>query len=244
MVLIIASRSNNYWLGKIRIGFSDIMAPVMGFISKPASYVIEIGDSINGYFGLYSENKKLKLENEKLQSLQLKLRDIEAENKHLRNLLKVIPDKRYNYMTSRIVSLTGGAYLRQAWIASGSSSGIEKGQVIMAKEGLVGRINEVSENNSKVLLITDINSRIPVVTSDSRELAIAAGNNSEIIELLHLPENSEVSIGEFVVTSGDGAYYPSGLPLGIIANIEDKRVYVKPLIDWGRLEYVSVISYR
>jgi rod shape-determining protein MreC len=109
--------------------------------------------------------------------------------------------------------------------------------------GLAGRVVDVAKKTARVLLLTDINSRIPVISEASRERAIAGGNNSDTLTLIYLPENSKLKVGEKIITSGDGRVLPPGLPVGVVTKIEKGIATVKPFVDNYRLEYVSVIDF-
>jgi rod shape-determining protein MreC len=108
---------------------------------------------------------------------------------------------------------------------------------------MVGHVIDIGKKTTRVLLLTDINSRIPVMAETSREHGMAAGANSDTLSLLYLPENSKLQVGEKIVTSGDGALIPPGLPIGVVSKIEKGAVTIQPFADWYRLEYVSVINF-
>jgi len=108
---------------------------------------------------------------------------------------------------------------------------------------LIGRIAEVGEVSSRALLITDLNSRIPVLVEQTRDRAILAGDNSDQPRLLYLPPNLALATGARIVTSGDGGAFPPGLPIGTVAATGDGGVRVRPFANWSRVEYVRIIDY-
>src|SRR5690606_4385105 len=117
-------------------------------------------------------------------------------------------------IATKILGDSSGPFIRSALVNAGETHGVLKGQIVINYNGLVGRIIEVGSKTSRVLLITDINSRIPIITASSRERGIVVGNNTDLLSLLYLPEDTRVQIGEIIFTSGDGESFPSGVPIG------------------------------
>jgi rod shape-determining protein MreC len=110
-------------------------------------------------------------------------------------------------------------------------------------DGLAGRIAEVGRRSARVLLLTDINSRVPVLVERTRDRAILAGDNSNHPQLLYLKPRAELRVGDRVVTSGDGGVFPAGLPVGVVDSIEDGVVGIAPFVDWDRMEYLRIVDY-
>ncbi len=108
---------------------------------------------------------------------------------------------------------------------------------------MVGRVIEVGEWSARVLLITDINARIPVSLESSRMRAVMAGDNSDQPRLLYLPPESPVAVGERVVTSGNGGLFPAGIPIGVVASVGERGIKVQPLADLGRIEHLRLVDY-
>ena len=126
----------------------------------------------------------------------------------------------------------------------GKLDGIATGQAVIGADGLVGRVVEAGQGSARVLMLTDINSRVPVISESSREKSIAAGNNSETLSLDYVATGSEMKVGERLLTSGDGGVFPPGIPVGIISSIQNGNVLVEPVTDWSRLEYISAVDYH
>jgi rod shape-determining protein MreC len=112
------------------------------------------------------------------------------------------------------------------------------------ERGLIGRVIEVGRHSARVLLLTDFNSRIPVMVEPSRDQAILAGNNTRRPSLVFVPLNPRLSVGGRVVTSGRGGVLPPGLEVGTITAIDGTGITVEPLVDFARLEYVRLLEYR
>lgn len=228
----------------VRMRVVDRLLPLMHAMSWPVDYVVEIGDKVNELFLLQAENKVLREENRQLRQHYDLSRHIQSENNELRKLLKVVDEPKGSFITARVVGDVSGPYVRSSLINAGEEQGVQKNQLVINDQGVVGRIIEVGKQSARILLLTDINSKIPSITSESRERVIAAGDNSETIKILYLPEDNKVKIGEQLYTSGDGDMFPGGLLLGTIYATTDKAFYVKPAVQWNHLGYVRVINTR
>lgn len=201
-------------------------------------------NSLTGNFiylkNLAQENLELQVEVAKLQQLKNDLYIIQAENKELRKLLSVVEEEQYQYISARLISVSLNSVSKTAIMSAGSKHGVEINQIVTHAEGLVGRVIQVSNSYSKIILITDANSRIPITTALSRERGIMGGDgvNSKI---LYLPKTHLVQKGEKVVTSGDGSIYPAGITVGYVNNVQEERITVKPVIDLSTAEFVNVL---
>ena len=112
----------------------------------------------------------------------------------------------------------------------------------MAGEGLIGRVVEAGRQSSRVLLITDINSRVPVLVEDTRQHAILAGSNEKTTSLLHLPPDTDLKDGVRIITSGHGGMFPHGLVIGRIKRDEKGIAHVQPFADFDRLVHVRILD--
>ncbi len=243
VMAVFLSKSNPEISSFFRMKIADATVPVEKTLSLPLDFFSFLRGKMAEMASIYQENRNLKEENAALKKTQELSLVLASENQNLRKMLNFVPEHGVKYITGRIAAETGGPYIRSAYFTAGQKAGVKKGQIVMNEEGVVGRIIEVGENTSRVLLITDINSRIPVVTGDVGELAIAAGNNGSLLQLIYLPEGSKVKLGEEVYTSGDGQFFPHGLLIGYAESAGDKNMVVRPAVNWGRLVYVSVVDY-
>jgi rod shape-determining protein MreC len=128
-------------------------------------------------------------------------------------------------------------------VNAGSRDGIAKGQAAFVGAGLIGRVAEVGQTSARILLISDLNSRIPVLVASSRSRAVLAGDNSPHQRLLYLSANAQVKPGDNIVTSGHGGVFPAGLRIGTVTSIGKSGVRVRPFVDWDRIEDVLLVDY-
>ncbi len=153
------------------------------------------------------------------------------------------PNPRLAFISAPVVADASSGFVRGVIALAGQQHGVRKGQAAMVGNGMVGRVQDVGNRVSRVMLLTDINSRLPVLIERTRDQAILAGNNSERPEVSYLSRDADVKIGDHVVTSGVGGAFPAGLPVGEVADISDGKVYVQPFADLGRLEFIRMVDY-
>ena len=189
----------------------------------------------------YHENIKLRQKIEEFETLKQNSDLVFSENKKLRELLYFVGKTGFKYKSARLLTTATGPYANYGILGAGSNHNLEVGQAILNDKGLIGRIIEVSATNSKILFVEDFNSHIPVITSKSRERAILVGKNNKELELLYLPAKSKTQIGEMIITSGDGKYYPAGIPVARISKIKNNNIYATSFLDLKLLEFVSIL---
>ena len=131
-----------------------------------------------------------------------------------------VPDAAPAFQTARVVADGGGIYARAVLLAAGPNHSLRKGQIALDERGLAGRVTEVGSRSARVLLATDMNSRIPVTLEGSRARAMMVGTNGARPRLQHWPEGSMPQEGDRVVTSAEAAAFPAGLPVGIVRRTE------------------------
>ncbi len=223
---------------------ADVVAPILDLLSRPSAATAEAIDSVRELARLREENARLKETRSRLMQWQTVARRLDAENQQLRDLLKLAPDPKARFVSARVVGGSGGAFVRSILVAAGERDGARKDQPAITGEGLVGRVSEVGARSARVLLLTDINSRVPVFVERTRERAVLAGDNSRRMQLLYLPPDLTATVGDRIVTSGHGGIFPPGLPVGVITSIEEGAVSVQPYVDWERLEYLRLVDYE
>jgi rod shape-determining protein MreC len=242
-VLMLVGKGETLLIDRFRTGVLDFAAPVMEVLSQPAAAVANAVENAKHLYMLRSENERLRAENAKLREWQTTAHRLETENASLRELLRVPAETQSRYITARVIADPGGAFVRAAIVNAGRRHGVVKGQAVMTADGLVGRVYEVGLHSARVLLITDINSRMPVLIESSRARAILAGDNGDRPKLAFLAPSADVSVGDRIVTSGQGGMFPAGLPVGTVAAIDGGAVRVAPLVDFDRLEMVRIVDF-
>ena len=189
------------------------------------------------------ENKLLRAENRKLRLISERARSLEIENRLLAQLLNYKRPDEENLITARVIAEEGDAFSHSLIAYTGKGARPQKGQVVLTERGLVGRLDKVGHIYSKILLITDINSRIPVMIEKTRVRGILAGDNTLQPKLVFTPLFSEIKEGDRIVTSGVAGVFPSGLPVGVVSKVSQREIRVLPYADLDRVEYVKIVSY-
>jgi rod shape-determining protein MreC len=242
--LMVVSRSDTAPVDRLRVLVVDAIAPILDLLTEPMSNVTRLIGTAHELTDLYAENERLREENQRLLQWHAAATALERENASLRQLLKVAPLPAKRYLTTRIIGDNGGAFVRTVLVSSGARDGVDKNQAAITADGLVGRVIEVGERAARVLLLTDINSRIPVVLERSRDRAVLAGDNGPLPQLVHLRPDASPMIGERVVTSGFGGLFPPGIPVGTVVRVAQDDVRVMPLVAWDKVEFLQLIEYQ
>ncbi|MFN4088160.1 MAG: rod shape-determining protein MreC [Alphaproteobacteria bacterium] len=243
VALMLVGKIETVLVEGLRTRATDAITPILDVLSRPVAGFAAAVENIGEFASLRSENARLRAENERLVHWQLTARRLEGENQSLRDLLRLQPGPQARHIAARVVADTGGAFARSVLVNAGSLDGVQRKQSVLSGEGLVGRVVQVGQRSARVLLITDMNSRVPVVVGDQRRHAILIGTNGDRPVLRHFVGDDEVERGAFVMTSGQGGVFPPGLPIGVVAGETSDGPAVMPLIDWHRLEFVRIVDF-
>lgn len=227
-----------------RSGAQVALSPVMMLVSLPFQKASAIIHDIYGIAALQATNARLEQENARLRGwYQIALLK-EAENKSLRDLLNLKLDPADTFVTARIISDAGNSYVKSLLLSAGLRDGIDKGQAVLAGDGVAGRIIEVAPDSSRVLLVTDMNSRVPIMVSDTMQHAIMAGTNTAQPKLIHMPQDSQMADGAHIITSGYGGIFPPGIPVGRVVTDENGTKRVELYADLGKMQYVRIVKHK
>jgi rod shape-determining protein MreC len=241
--LMLIGKPDSVLVSRVRMMMMDITAPVINAVSRPIDAARETASDVRDYFALKAENEALKRQNDTLLEWQRVARELQAENASLRDLLNFQPGPKVSFVTASVVADTSSSFVRSLIVLGGTRAGVAKGQAAVTGSGLAGRVLEVGERSARILLLTDINARVPVVAERSRDQAVLAGRNSDLPELLYLSRDSDVKIGDRMVTSGQGGVFPAGLPVGEVISVTGGHILVQPYVDFSRLENIRLIDY-
>ena len=242
--LMLMAKTDSAVLDRARMALVDAVAPILEAASRPIVTVRETVEGAKELAALRAENAELRARNERLMHWQMAARRLDAENKALRDLMLLMPDGPETSVTARVVADAGGPFVRSLVINAGERDGLRRGQAALTGVGMVGRVANVGLRSARVLLITDMNSRIPVVVGPRRERAVLAGNNSDRPRIEFLRPRVQVSPGDRVVTSGHGGVLPPELPVGEIDTVEKTAVEVLPFVDMHRLEFLRIVDHE
>ena len=245
VILLIAGRIQPAAMDRIRVHAIDHLAPVLDALSRPVTLIGRAAADLEDYFALREENVRLRAANAHVQEWQNYVVQLEKENKSLRGLLNFKTEPNLAYISARVIADTGGAFTRGLIVTAGRLDGVRDGMAAMTGQGLIGRVIEVGDWSSRILLITDLSSRIPVVVSDTGDRAILTGDHSPTPRLLYLPQDATLHIGARVVTSGHGGVFPPNLPIGTVIETGKRDSYaLAPAADLGRIDAVRLVDFN
>lgn len=244
LALLLLGRVQPHVVDGARSRTIDMLAPVMDALARPMAEVGNLVRDAHDYVSLRSENEKLRSANLQMKEWQNIAATLQKENQELRDLLKFKTEPGLAYISARVIADTGGAFARGLIVTAGKLDGVREGMAAMTGDGLIGRVIEVGDWSSRVVLITDLNSRIPVTVVGSGERAILAGDNSMVPKLQFLPQDAVLSPGAAVVTSGHGGVFPPNLPVGSVIEGSRGAYSIAPAADLGRVNYVRLVDFH
>ncbi len=241
--LMLLGKADTLLAERARMALADALAPIYGVLAEPLANTRNAIDNARRWLTIYEDNARLRDENERLRRWQAVAVALDAENTTLKANLHWIPDPTPSYVTARVVADAGGVYARAVLISAGPNHSIVTGQIALDDRGLVGRVTELGARSARILLLTDINSRIPVILEGSRARAMLAGTNGARPRLMFWPEGVTPAEGERVVTSAEANAFPAGLPVGTVHYTANNVAEVVPLARLDRLEVVRLFDY-
>ena len=220
---------------------SELFAPLFDVVSAPVRAVETMFEGVRTVASLREETVRLRAENDRLKRWQRRAEILESENRQLRTVLgAVIPPDR-QAITARAITAPGSSFSHAMQIMHGPDQRIQRGDPVVTANGLVGYIVEVGKRFSWVLLLSDVNSRIPVLLSSSSWPGLAIGQNSGVLALSFLPLEAEPKENELVLTSGHGELLPAGLPVGRVIAGRGRKFYIQPAVDLRTVSFVSIL---
>lgn len=230
---------------RFRAALTDRLVPSFSWAMLPVTQAMAMIDDFQSYARLYEQNQQLRDELQKMKAWKEAALQLEQKNARLLDLNKVRLDARLTHVTGVVLADSGSPFRQSVLLNVGARDGIQDGWATMDGIGLVGRISGVGERSSRVILLTDANSRVPVTVRPSGQRAILSGDNSSLPALDFLEDADAISPGDRVVTSGDGEVFPAGLLVGQVAKDAEGRLRVILAADYQRLEFLRVLrSHR
>lgn len=219
----------------------DAITPIIDIVGRPFTALGEI----DGYFQsveiLEEERDLLRRENTELRLRINELTRSEVLMQKYRALLNLPQEPDIDLVPVRVVADLNSPFVHTLVANGGRNVGIDEGQAVLGLNGLIGRVISSGLNSSRILLLTDFNSHIPVIALSSDVQAILSGTNDERPRLQFLPRGAELKDGDLLVTSGRGGQIPLGLPVGVVS-FADGALTVDLLDDLNRLLFVRVVK--
>jgi rod shape-determining protein MreC len=213
--------------------------------STPLKVFPSLSDKASSFMNIKSENKKLKNELESYKRKELNVEFLLNQNKNLKQLIETdsifsgIYDTGLasNVIVAKVLLDKSSPYLQSIIINKGFKSGVLKGMPVLNKDFLVGRVVETNYMSSRVLLLSDLNSRIPVTLGENDTQAILKGNGGSKPLLEYLPEEYKLIEGTNIFTSGKDQIFKPGTPIGTTNNNGEVVLFVEP----NQLSFIKII---
>jgi rod shape-determining protein MreC len=230
--------------GATRKASDTVLAPVGDVLAAPGRWTGAGVDSISDYFGAVSENRRLKTELKEMRQwrdVAIALRDT---NDRYRALLGLKTDPPIPMVAARVVTDSRGPFANTRLANAGDEKGVKAGNPVMSENGLVGRVIGVTSGASRILLLTDIASRTPVMIDRTNSRAILTGDGGPNPRLDYLRGRDPVKEGDRILTSGDGGVIPRGLPVGTAVKGLDGRWRVVLASDRAAIDFVRILLFQ
>ena len=247
IIILILSSFDYKIIKTVRSGINEIIYRGSFVLSAPEKIVKNLNTEIRNHFGLYSNSKKLEKELNEYRSQKISLDILKFENQKFRQQLDdyLISTE---IVFSKIIIDNKSPFLRSIVINKGSRDGIKSGMAVLDQQYLVGKVIEVNFGTSRVLLLSDINSNIPITISPGNLLAIATGTGKDQAKVNFLKKThfDKITNDSLVYSSGTGGLIKSGVPIGRITNFDskiDEDINIEFFSDFSQLQYVSVVAF-
>jgi rod shape-determining protein MreC len=241
--LLLVGKADTILAERARMALGDSLAPIYVVLSQPLAGARDAITEIIDLWDLRAENTQLRDENARLRQWQATALALDAENRRLKADLHWVPDPTVAFVTARVVADAGGVYARAVLLALGPKHFIHRGEIALDQSGLVGRVTEVGTRTARVLLISDLNSRVPVILEPSGGHAIMTGTNGPRPRLLYWSDGAPPREGERVVTSPEADAFPANLPVGTVRYSSANVPEVQPAAQLDQLEVVRIFDY-
>lgn len=240
-VLLIVSLRQPASFGGARGAAADIIAPAGQAGAEVRSGSGSIVDIVRNYFHAGSQNAQLRKENELARVRLAEAEAVLQENKRLKALLDLKDEEVAPVAITRLIGSTAASARRFAYVDAGSDDGVTIGMPVRSPRGIVGRVLEVSNSSSRVLLLSDSESVLPVRSARDETVAFAEGRGDGLlrIRLVNLGINP-IKRGDLFVTSGAGGYYRPGIAVAIATEVTNDGAVARMVTDPSAADYVSI----
>ncbi len=242
LALTVMDRLHAPLIGTVRSAVQDLASPLLRLTTAAMTPLLGAGQAMADWHTLADERNKLRDENQRLKSWEARARVLERQSVALNELVHVVDEPKLPFVTARIVSGNGGPFVRAALLDAGREHGLKPGYPVMSAQGLVGRVIAAGTRSARLLLLTDHNSRIPVVIGTNAARAMIQGDNGPLPKIAYLQQGLDIKPGDDVFTSGVGGLYPRGLRIGSVVDTGE-MLRVEPAARLEQLDYVSVLFF-
>lgn len=240
---LVLARAEHPAIEKLNRHVMAVVTPVISFVSAPLEVMHNTISDWNALVSAHHTNAVLRAENDSLRHWQSVAVSLARENDRLRALARYKPVAQTSYIGAKVVGHAISAYGRGLLINAGAADGVKPYQPVIDAHGMVGRVVEVSEHASRLMLISDPSSRIPVTVGTKAVRSILGGTGDGSMQLLFVSPNHTMKVGDMVITSEDGGLLPSALAIGEVSRVSGRTVMVKASRSLPDIDYVRVVQF-
>ncbi len=241
LLLLLTVPNSDPRLVQVRQSVFEFVMPVIDVIGIPFQKIDEMRAEAGDILVLRQRLVELETENRQLKHQLDEFERTKLLVGQYQQLLSLPPEPGLRMASGRVVADISSPFSHSILANSGRNAEIMEGQAVMGDDGLVGRVVSVGPSSSRILLLTDFSSRIPVIALASDVRGILTGRNEARPVLDFLPRGKEIKRDDLLVTSGDGGAMPVGLPVGTVHFDDDNKMRIELLEDFGRLKYVRIV---
>ena len=244
LLLISDARAQSSPYQPVRAGVETVAGPVGGVFAAPVRWFGHASNYVGGYFFAVSENRRLKRELAELQPWRDQAIALKNVNARYEAMLGIRPEPPVEMRTARSITDTRGPFSNARLLDVGAGKGVKVGNPVINEHGLVGRVVGTAPNVSRMLLLTDVASRTPVLIDRTDARALLTGDGSGNPRLEFVRGVGSVQAGDRILSSGDGGGFPRGVPIGVAAKGIDGSWRVKLFSDRGAIDYVRIMLFE
>jgi len=243
IIFLILGSLNFKVINYLKTGINEIVYRSSFIVSGPENFIKNNYFKVQKHLNLYEENEKNKYELLNLRSKDLLNQFIVLENERLKNIVDDYLVKS-DAIFAKVLSDKGSPFLRSIIINKGSKHNIKLGMIAMDGEYLVGKIIEVNYFSSRVLLLSDLNSKIPVIAEPNEVFSILSGTGKDYGIIQYSKRYKDIKGESIIYTSGAGSLFKAGIPVGKINNnFLDEEKKVEFFSDFSQLQFVKIFSF-
>ncbi len=243
VVLVLLGKAQNGLFDRARAGATDAMAPVLERVRAPVAAFERWAGSLFEVFSVYEQNLKLKEENARLRQWRNVAVVLQGRVGRYQALLHAVPDPKMDGVLARVIGRANRPFLQTMILDAGRDQHALPGEAVVDARGMIGRIYLSGRRTSWVILLTDLNSRIPVTIAPGNVQAIMTGDNSKLPVLEMVSRTVTLHAGDQVISSGDGGLLPAGLPIGTVVADGRGGWRVALLADAAAAQDVEVLNF-
>ena len=241
ITLIVLGKYNFVGINYLKVIINEVVYRSSYIVSVPEKYAALSYNTVRDHFMLYEDYNIVKKKLKKIESKKYNIEFLIAENNKLK---KTLEDVSYSSdeQHAKVLIDKESPFLRSIIINKGTKHNITKGMTILNDNYLVGKVVEVNFSTARVLLLSDLNSKTPVTIEPGSIQAILSGTGKNNGTIQYAKENLPINVGSIVFTSGAGGLFKEGIPIGKIAEINNKKV-IDFFSDFSQLGFVKVVLY-